>query len=220
MHITVFSEVNVQFNKINKEAWNRAKTYDHYMTKNPCTYSMCVNIDISKLLVFVKKNGLKFFPVCLYGISHSVNQHQEFRMAIDEEGHVGYFDVVNPCYTVFHSENELVTNVWTEYNKNFKIFYNTYENDMSTYIEESKPVADKNIFNVSCIPWVSFTGLNLNLQKSYDYLPPIFTIGKYYEENKKKLMPLAIQVHHAVCDGFHIGRFVNELQEWADNFSY
>ena len=27
------------------------------------------------------------------------------------------------------------------------------------------------------------------------------------------ILPLAIQVHHAVCDGFHICRFVNELQE-------
>lgn len=38
-------------------------------------------------------------------------------------------------------------------------------------------------------------------------------MGKYYKEDKKTILPLAIQVHHAVCDGFHICRFVNELQE-------
>ena len=47
----------------------------------------------------------------------------------------------------------------------------------------------------------------------YDYLIPIFTMGKYYKEDNKIILPLAIQVHHAVCDGFHICRFVNELQE-------
>ena len=26
-------------------------------------------------------------------------------------------------------------------------------------------------------------------------------------------LPLADQVHHGVCDGFHVCRFVNELQE-------
>lgn len=41
----------------------------------------------------------------------------------------------------------------------------------------------------------------------------IDTLGKYYEEDGKILLPLAVQVHHAVCDGFHICRFVNELQE-------
>jgi len=209
----------LQFTKIDRETWGREKAYYHYMRENPCTYSMCVNMDISKLIVSAKKQGVKFFPVYLYGISHIVNQHQEFRMAIDEQGHVGYFDVVNPCYTVFCKEDESVSNIWTEYNKDFKIFYSNYENDTNAYTTESKPIVDKNIFNVSCIPWVSFTGLNINVQKGYDYLPPIFTIGKYYEENKKLLMPLAIQVHHAVCDGFHLSRFVNELQEWADNFA-
>ena len=33
-------------------------------------------------------------------------------------------------------------------------------------------------------------------------------MGKYYKENDKILLPLAIQVHHAVCDGFHICRFL------------
>lgn len=26
-------------------------------------------------------------------------------------------------------------------------------------------------------------------------------------------LPLAVQVHHGVCDGFHVCRFVNEMQE-------
>lgn len=46
-----------------------------------------------------------------------------------------------------------------------------------------------------------------------DYLLPIFTIGKYFEQNGIIRLPIAIQVHHAVCDGFHVGRFIEELQE-------
>ena len=63
------------------------------------------------------------------------------------------------------------------------------------------------------IPRATFEGFNLNLQKGYDYLKLIFTMGKYYEGNGHTLIPLAIQVHHAVCDSFHVDRFVNELQE-------
>ena len=44
-------------------------------------------------------------------------------------------------------------------------------------------------------------------------MQPIFTMGKYQEENGRTLLPLAIQVHHGVCDGFHLCRFVNSLQE-------
>ena len=63
------------------------------------------------------------------------------------------------------------------------------------------------------IPRATFEGFNLNLQKGYDYLKLIFTMEKYYEGNGHTIIPLTIQVHHAVCDSFHVGHFVNELQE-------
>lgn len=44
-------------------------------------------------------------------------------------------------------------------------------------------------------------------------MKPIFTMGEYYEENQRIILPLSIQVHHAVCEGFHICCFVNKLQE-------
>lgn len=59
--------------------------------------------------------------------------------------------------------------------------------------------------------------LHENLQKGYAYLKPIFTIGKYMEQNGHHTLPLAVQVHHAVCEGFHDCRFVNEVQETLDN---
>lgn len=77
----------------------------------------------------------------------------------------------------------------------------------------AKPNPPENLFNVSMIPWTSFEGFNLNLQKGYEYLLPIFTIGRYREQEGRFVLPLAVQVHHAVCDGFHLSRFVQELQQ-------
>ena len=92
-----------------------------------------------------------------------------------------------------------------------------YEDDIRRYGDrlqmDGKPNVPANTFPVSMIPWATFEGFNLNLQKGYCYLTPIFTMGKYYEENGCVTLPLAIQVHHAVCDGFHVCRFINELQE-------
>lgn len=122
-----------------------------------------------------------------------------------------------PCYTIFHKDTETFSNLWTVYCKDYEEFYKMYENDLRQYGNQKgmfgKPDVPDNCFTVSMIPWVSFEGFNLNLQKGYDYLLPIFTMGKYYEENGRILLPLAIQVHHAVCDGFHLCRFINELQE-------
>ena len=62
------------------------------------------------------------------------------------------------------------------------------------------------------LPWESFEGFNLNLQKGWGFLLPTFTLGKYTERDGRFTLPLAIQVHHAVCDGFHACRFIDELR--------
>lgn len=80
----------------------------------------------------------------------------------------------------------------------------------------AKPNPPENTFPVSMIPWTTFEGFNLNLKNGYDYLLPIFTFGKYQQDNGKYYIPLSVQVHHAVCDGFHTSRFINELQELLD----
>lgn len=49
------------------------------------------------------------------------------------------------------------------------------------------------------------------------YLRPIFTFGKYFEQDGKTLLPLSVQVHHAVCDGFHASRFIDEFQKLVND---
>ncbi len=41
------------FNKLDIQTWNRKESYLHYFNDVPCTYSMTINLDISK---FVKKS--------------------------------------------------------------------------------------------------------------------------------------------------------------------
>ena len=82
----------------------------------------------------------------------------------------------------------------------------------------AKPEIPENTFTVSMLPWIDFLAFNLNLQKGYDYLKPIFTIGKFTWKGSRCLLPLAVQVHHAVCDGFHVARFLQELQAELDGF--
>ena len=112
--------------------------------------------------------------------------------------------------------------VWTEYDEDFSVFYERYLRDRKEYggreMKPSKPYEGENLFNVSCIPWASFTGFGLNVPKSTRFFSPIFTVGKYYLREGKLYMPFAAQVHHAVCDGWHVAAFVNGLQERMNDF--
>ena len=198
----------------------KKKSFELYSKDILCTYSMTINLDITDLKNKIEIKQLKFFPVILYGLSKFVNKYKEFRMDLNKDGELGYYDEINPIFTVFEEAQEQFYQVWTKYDDDFEVFYQNYLLDMKNYqqqeIKSSKLLLEKKVFNVSSVPWVSITGFNLNLAKGYDYYLPIFTIGKYFEQGEKILLPLAIQVHHGVCDGFHLSRFINDLQEWLD----
>lgn len=210
------------FHPIDPGCWERREHFEHYMNSVPCSYSMTVDLDVTRLLNTVHAQKLHFYPVMTYGLTCAVNTFREFRMSLDGEGKLGYHDRLNPSYTVFHPDTQTFSCLWTRADADFKHFYDSYlevqeqYGDVRSFCGMDIP---EDVFNISAIPWSSFTGFHLNLAPDSGYLLPIFTIGKYRESDEKILLPLAVQVHHAVCDGFHVSKFLNWLQEWADAFT-
>ena len=202
----------MNFRIIDIDKWGRRELFNHYFSDVPCSYSITVKIDITN----IKASGKKLYPAMLYYLSCIVNRHEEFRMKLDGQGRLGVFDRMHPGYTVFHKDTETFSNIRTPYSEDYELFRLDYEQDIVRYGAvhrfEAKPDTPDNVFTVSMLPWVSFEGFNLNLPSDSGYLLPFFTIGKYYEENRRLILPLAIQVHHSVCDGFHVCRFIDELR--------
>ena len=201
--------------KIDRRAWKREEFFRHYHEDAPCFYSMTVSLDVTRL----RAAGLRLYPAMLHALSTIVNRHEEFRTAI-VGGAVGVYDVLFPCYTVFHPETETFSNLWTAYRPDYAGFLAAYEEDLRLYghLEgfAPKPGTPENIFTVSMLPWASFEGFPLELPRGNDDLLPIFTLGRMHARGGRTLLPLALQVHHAVCDGFHACRLVHEAQQLLD----
>ena len=208
------------FHPINLETWARKPYYNHYMQHVRCTFSMTAELDLTKLLTEVRARGIKLYPVLIHMLATVVNRHQAFRTWLDEEGRLGYWEQVWPAYTVFHEEDQTFSSIWTPYEESFAAFHESYQRDTRTYGDvrklAAKPDEPPHTFPVSSIPWVNFTSFNLNIHNEGLFLRPIFTMGQYAEQGGATRLPLSLQLHHAVCDGYHAGLLYRELQERAD----
>lgn len=207
----------VGYTVVDLSQWGRKEHFEVFQSFAQCTFSQTVQLDITSLLKTVKQNGYKFYPTFIYIISQLVNKHAEFRMAM-KDGELVIWDSVNPGYTIFHEQTETFSSLWSYYHKDINQFLKTYSEDIAQYGDNLAYFPKEfieNMFFVSANPWVSFTSFNLNVANINNFFAPVFTIGKYYTQGDKILMPLAIQVHHAVCDGFHVGRLLNELQQYC-----
>lgn len=205
------------FHKIDLETWPRREYYEHYIHQVVCTYSITVRLDITRL------GGHKIYPSMLWLLTQTVNEFAQFRTQLTPEG-LGYFDEMHPRYTVFSPEKETFSSIWTLCGADFPAFLARYREDVARYAPSGrfspKPGQPENCFDVSMLPWMRFEGLNLNIFGEGKYLLPIFTMGQAFVEGEKTLLPLAIQAHHAVCDGYHVSQFVAALQEKIAAFAF
>ncbi|HZH86636.1 MAG TPA: CatA-like O-acetyltransferase, partial [Brumimicrobium sp.] len=70
----------------------------------------------------------------------------------------------------------------------------------------------KDLIRHSTIPWNSFSGLlhptNFDQKESV----PKITFGKFTIREGKRMLPISIEAHHGLVDGFHIAKYLTEFQ--------
>ena len=202
------------FKIIDMENWARKDCFNHFMNIAKSTYSLTVNVDISNLMKFIKKNNYRLYPVFTWIISRAINNTKEFKMGFNKEGQVGYFNEISPDYSVIDDKTKIMDSLCTPYNTSFKVFYKNMVEDLNNYKEKGiKPNNKCDFFLVSCIPWMSYTSFDVNNQSEFQFLFPMITWGKYFELNNKILMPLTLQIHHAAADGYHCSLFYNDVEK-------
>lgn len=205
------------FHKIDMENWERREYYHYYINFIKSKYNLNIDIDITKLLKRVKEKGVKFYPSMIYAVMRGVNMNREFRMSYDSEGNLGYWDCCHPSYTIFHDDDKTFSDIWSEYSEDFEVFYKNAVEDMEKYKDvkgiKSKAGKPDNFCPVSAIPWLSFTGYSNDTYSESKMLFPVIAFGKYYEKDGKILLPFSVFAAHAVADGYHTCKLINDIQD-------
>ena len=194
-----------------------AESFYYYSQIEPASYSLTVEIDVTKSRKHLKSKYLKFFPTYLYIVSKVLNNHKEFRVGL-KDNTLGYYKYIHPAFPQFHKDDKTTSLLWLNYCDDFNTFYNNYINDTKKFgndhgILTSKGIPPKNTFIISCIPWFSFSDFSLHNHGIKDYYFPSFEASKFIESNNKIIIPLSITVHHATIDGYHIKEFLEDINE-------
>lgn len=211
----------MNYTKVDIDEWSRGTLFQFYIEKMRIVMSLTVDINVAPLITYTKKNGLKFYPAMIWVVSKVINSHDEFKYSWDTDGNLIRWDSISPSYTVFNRDDECFSKFVTEYTDDIFEFYQRTVDDQRKYQEERAIIGNQpqNFFDVSCLPWVKYTHFDVHVFDEGKFLAPVVTWGKYEVQNGNALMPLTMNIHHAVADGFHLSRFFNEVQELIDSYA-
>lgn len=207
-----------KFKLIDMKKWERAECFQHFSTIAQSTYSITAEIDITELFRYIKEQNLRFFPTFTWIITTAINKQPEFRMGYDQNGRLGVWDAIYLDYSVMDDKTKIMDSLCTPYDSSFSAFYEQMCNDTDRY-KENKIGTDKypNFFIASCIPWIKYSSFTATNESEYAFFFPMVTWGKYYTVSGRVKMPLTLQIHHAVADGYHCGLFYEEVEMMVEN---
>ena len=210
--------MNPTYHIVDRSTWSRGALFQYYLDSMRVVMSLTVDMDVTPLVRYVKGRGLKFYPALIWAVSRVINAHDEFKYGWDTSGNLIRWDVVSPSYAHFHREDENFTKLVTEYAERLPEFHARFLRDRERYrtlravVEHQPP----NHFDVPCLPWVRYRSFDMHIFDSGTYLAPVVTWGKYEQEGARTVLPVSMNIHHAVADGFHLSRFFLALQELLD----
>lgn len=211
------------FTPVDLRQWERGEVFYYFSEMAPTGYSLTVDLDVTKLYNTVKAAGKKFFPAYLWLVTKLLNEQKEFKLA-RQEGQLGYYNVLTPLCATFHEEDKTFSLLWTEFDDCFSDFHAAYLADKEAYGRNGGILAKKdslpppNAYTVSCVPWIPFRHFAVHTYENKPYYFPSVEAGKFYEQEGRLLMPLSITCHHAATGGWHVSRFLEDLQAQADSF--
>ena len=208
---------------IDRETYYRRGVFRHFSEDCRCSTSMTARVDVTDLVNRSRETGTKFYINFLYLLSKVLNSRDDYRMGwLWETETLICWDVIHPTQYVFHEDTETCTPVYTTYTPDYETFYRGAAAD----IERAKQTREygldaqnhPNWFDASCIPWLSYDALHLELPDGYLYFAPIVNWGKYREENGRLMMPVSIRLNHAIADGYLIAKVFMLLQKEIEQF--
>ena len=194
--------------------WPRKDVFEFYRDFDYPQINICVNIDVTACTRYLEAQNLSKFKTILWAISHISNSIDELKYRI-RNGKVILHDRVHPSFTVL-TEDNLFAFCLAEYTLDIGKFFERVEKGIqecrSNPSLEDEPGQD-DVLYVSCLPWIHFTSISHPVKLDAEDSIPRIAWGRFKEDNGKIVMPFAVQVHHGLADGYHLGQFFSHIQD-------
>lgn len=202
------------FREVDIAGWERRTTYEFFRDYSDPYFNIAASLDTTRLYRFCKDNGLAFSLAALFFSLQTANAIREFRLRLLDGG-VVEFDEIHATQTILNDDD---TFSFCYFPRNDDIFefdragraaVKKYK-ALKTFDVESDRI---DLIYYSVIPWVSFTSFKHASRGDNRMSVPRMVFGKLFDEGDRKIMPFSVEVHHALMDGIHVGKYFELFQE-------
>ena len=202
---------------IDLQKWDRKELFNHYNKETNPFVIINTPIDITNVYNYCKSSDNSIYATIGYLITKTVNSIEEFKFR-KENDEIILYDKVHGNFTE-NIDNKIIGFFTIKNDDTYKDFieeFNSKRDGLNIAKKSETSVTKYNEVWMSCVPWFEFNSAVPPFNKENTI--PQFIWDKFKKENDIVKTNLMIMVHHGFVDGYHIGKFINLLQENINNF--
>ncbi|MDN3920581.1 CatA-like O-acetyltransferase [Roseateles violae] len=197
--------------------WPRRAAFDHFSRLAHPYFSVCARVDVTALAARLRRHpGATWFLAYHHAALVAANALPEFRYRL-QDGQVLEHERIDGSTTLLRAD------------ESFAIVTLPYEPDFGRFVERALPALaaarvpapglgelseQPALLHMTTIPWLDFTSFAHARDGGGRDSVPKLAFGKMVAgADGRRTMALAVEVHHALMDGLHVGRFYAELDK-------
>jgi chloramphenicol O-acetyltransferase type A len=195
--------------------WPRRDLFEFFRTYENPYFNICAQLEVSKVLQLLKTRPEVSASLTYHYFALRVaNEIEPFKYRLRDD-QVLIHDVIHGGTTVL-LPNESFTFAYFDYQQEFDKFMRDAQASVKAVRTEAhpfKPLEGDDRIHFTVLPWVSFTSFAHARNRTRAVSVPKIAFGKFIRQNERTFLPTSVEVHHAMMDGLHVGRFFNRLEE-------
>jgi len=205
---------------IDTQNWNRKEHYEFFSKMASPYFGITTEVDCTRAYQHAKENGHSFFAHYLHRSMVAVNSVAEIKLRI-LDGQVVAFDVIHVGATIGREDGTFGF-IFVNYTPDFQIFNAELQEEI-TVVRNSVGLRlngddeKKDLIRHSTIPWTPFTGLLHPTNFDRTESVPKITFGKFSIREGRKYLPVSVEAHHGLVDGFHLAKYLEAFQMALDH---
>jgi chloramphenicol O-acetyltransferase type A len=196
---------------VDLKTWKRRDHYELFRKYEQPFFSVTVDVDVTRVWKYCRRPAApSFFLTSLFLMLRAVNHVEAFRLRLRPRG-VWRHDLVGVGATILRTD-ESFGFARLEPVETLEEFVTigtaTVASAMGAGELEPQKQTDDVVYH-SVLPWFRFRAYT-NALRSRDSIPRI-VFGRAVPESGRMLMPVAVEVHHALADGLDVARFFDRF---------
>ncbi|HKH45603.1 MAG TPA: chloramphenicol acetyltransferase [Thermoanaerobaculia bacterium] len=198
------------------ERWPRRATFEYFRGYDKPYFNVCAPLEAGPLVELARGvPGTSFFLAYLYLSLRAANEVEPFRYRLSD-GRVLVHERIHAGTTLL-LEDDRFAFAYFDYTEDFARFQAEARAAMARVRAEGGFDAqdDRNdLIHYSTLPWISFTSFSHARNWGKEDSVPKIVFGKCAERQGQWFLPVSVEVHHALMDGLHVGRYLEKLQSY------